>query len=338
MAELRKCPLTGQWRLIGGTPKSGFSNSKEACPFCPGNEKLSGPEILAFRDQGRADDPGWKVRTVPNAKPVLQIGKLLRSAEGIYDLMNEKGADEIIIEAPEHGRRFVELETNQVQDVLWMYRQRMINLKEDPEIRQVLVFRDQDDPCRDHPHSQVLGLTFVPARVLSELNQARYHYLWKERCVLCDVISQEMMTGRRLVKVGSSFVALVPFAPRFCNELWIIPRAHHAFFEQHLSPQLAHELAVILKEVLAAYERVYPGAEWSYTIHTGPNVGSAKIKKDQWKTIDDDFHWHIEVVPHSPLTRFEKRSGIYSTIEAPENVAAALRQELEASASGQAAA
>jgi UDPglucose--hexose-1-phosphate uridylyltransferase len=330
MAELRKCPLTGQWRLIGGTPTSTFANANDVCPFCPGNEQLSGPEILAFRDSDSRDGPGWKVRTVPNAKPVLNTGRLRRSAEGIYDLMSDKGADEIIIEAPEHGRRFVELEVAQIQDVLWMYRHRILNLKEDAEIRQVLIFRDQDEPCRQHPHSQVLGLTFVPSRLLSELNQALHHYSWKERCVLCDVISQEMLSGHRLVKVTNSFVAFVPFAPRFCNELWILPSTHHAFFEQHLSPPLARELAAMLKEVMGAFERVYPGAEWSYTVHTGPNVSSAKVKKGQWKTIDEDFHWHIEVVPHSALTRFEKRSGIYSTNETPETVAASLRQGLEA--------
>jgi UDPglucose--hexose-1-phosphate uridylyltransferase len=338
MAELRKCPLTGQWRLIGGTPTSGFvGGAGQACPFCPGNEQLSGPEIYAFREGPHPDGPGWKVRTVPNAKPVLQVGRLQRSAEGIYDQMSDKGADEIIIEAPQHGRRFTELDLSQVQDVLWMYRHRIRNLKEDPEIRQVLVFRDQEDPCRQHPHSQVLGIPFVPARVLSEFNQARAHYRWKERCVLCDAISQELLSGGRLIKATGSFVALVPFAPRFCNELWILPRAHHAFFEQHLSPPLARELAGVLKEVMAAFERVYPGAEWSYTIHTGPNVSSGKVKKDQWKTIDEDFHWHIEVVPHSSLTRFEKRSGIYSTIQTPEKVAAALRQELEQEAKGEAA-
>jgi UDPglucose--hexose-1-phosphate uridylyltransferase len=210
-----------------------------------------------------------------------------------------------------------------------MYRHRILNLKEDPEIRQVLVFRDQDDPCRQHPHSQVLGIPFVPARLLSELNEARSYYSWKERCVLCDMISQELLFGQRLIKATRSFVAVVPFAPRFCNELWILPRPHHAFFEQHLTPPLARELAEIMRDVMGAFERVYPGAEWSYNLHTGPNISSGKIKKDQWKTINEDFHWHIEIVPHSPLTRFEKRSGIYSTIEVPEAVAAALRAELE---------
>ncbi|MFH0809525.1 MAG: galactose-1-phosphate uridylyltransferase [Pseudomonadota bacterium] len=329
MAELRKCPLTGQWRLIGGTPTSSFANSPDVCPFCPGNEQLSGPEIFAFRDRHGPDGPGWTVRTVPNAKPILRVKPLTRSAEGIYDLMNDKGADEIIIEAPEHGKRFVDLPTPQIQDILWMYRHRILNLKEDPAIRQVLVFRDQQDPHRRHPHSQVLATPFMSARMMRELNEARHHYQWKERCVLCDIIAQELLLGERVVKVTNSFVALVPFAPRFCNELWILPQQHHAFFEHHLSPPLAHELAELLKELLGAYERTYSGAEWSYTLHTGPNTGSGKVKKGQWKTLDEDFHWHIEIVPHSPLTRFEKRSGIYSTIEVPEKVAAALRQEIE---------
>jgi UDPglucose--hexose-1-phosphate uridylyltransferase len=329
MAELRKCPLTGQWRLVGGTPTSGFANSGTACPFCPGNEHLAPPEITAFREHGSPTNfPGWKVRAVPNTKPVLVMGGLTRSAEGLYDIMSDKGADELIIETPEHGVRFSAMPQERIQDVLWMYRHRILNLKEDPQIRQVLVFRDEESPESRHPHSQVLGMPFVPARLVYELNQARHHYRWKERCVLCDILAQEVRSGRRIVAVTQLFVALVPFAPRFEGEMWILPRAHHPFFEDHLTPALARDLAATLKGVMGAYEAAYPGVDWSYTLHTGPNTRAAKVKPDQWGSLLDDYHWHIEVVPMNGLTKLEKRSGLYSTVEAPEAVAERLRAHL----------
>ena len=50
-----------------------------------------------------ANEPGWRVRVVPNKFPVLGIeGELNRQGEGMYDKMNGIGAHEVIIETPDH--------------------------------------------------------------------------------------------------------------------------------------------------------------------------------------------------------------------------------------------
>jgi len=74
------------------------------CPFCPGNEAKTPPEVLVYgRNGGSPNTSGWSIRVVPNKFPALEIeGGLDREAEGIYDRMNGTGAHEVIIESPEH--------------------------------------------------------------------------------------------------------------------------------------------------------------------------------------------------------------------------------------------
>src|SRR5207249_5907849 len=106
---------------------------KEArfCPFCPGNEETTPPEVLAFRPGGTAPNaPGWTLRVVPNKFPALQIeGSLQRRGEGLYDKMNGIGAHEVIIEGPEHAVDLADMSPERIADVLWAFRERMIDLK-----------------------------------------------------------------------------------------------------------------------------------------------------------------------------------------------------------------
>ena len=112
MPELRRDPIIGRWVIIA-TERSkrptDFEKEEEQadfkhCPFCPGNESKTPPEILAYRTNGsKPNDPGWWVRVVPNKYPALQIkGALNRTGEGMYDKMNGIGAHEVIIETPDH--------------------------------------------------------------------------------------------------------------------------------------------------------------------------------------------------------------------------------------------
>src|SRR6202161_1901441 len=66
------------------------------CPFCPGAENKTPPEILAYgRNGGGANTSGWSIRVVPNRFPALGIeGELDREGEGLFAKMNGVGAHE----------------------------------------------------------------------------------------------------------------------------------------------------------------------------------------------------------------------------------------------------
>jgi UDPglucose--hexose-1-phosphate uridylyltransferase len=110
--DLRKDPITGRWVIIATDrarrPTDFARNTVEVkgqrfCPFCPGNELRTPPELLAFRTRGGANESGWTTRVIPAKFPALRVeGAPNRKAEGLYDKMNGTGAHEMIIESPEH--------------------------------------------------------------------------------------------------------------------------------------------------------------------------------------------------------------------------------------------
>ena len=80
MAEFRRDPITGRWVVIAAERAqrpSQFAaannmNKAEPCPFCAGNEALTPPEVLSSRlNEANANQPGWRVRVVPNKYPAL---------------------------------------------------------------------------------------------------------------------------------------------------------------------------------------------------------------------------------------------------------------------------
>ena len=119
MPELRRDPVIGRWVIISKErskrplefPGKQEENTKQNCPFCPGHEGVTPPEILAFGPHGRASNgPGWTLRVVPNKFPVLEIeGSLNRQGDGMYDKMNGVGAHEVIIDSPDHDKEIYEL-------------------------------------------------------------------------------------------------------------------------------------------------------------------------------------------------------------------------------------
>jgi len=68
-------------------------------------------------------------------------GELDREGEGLFDKMNGIGAHEVVIETPQHQTTLAQLPQKSIEDVLWAYRDRMLDLKNDKRFRYVLIFR-----------------------------------------------------------------------------------------------------------------------------------------------------------------------------------------------------
>ncbi len=213
------------------------------CPFDYGNEHKTPPEVLAYRTSGNRDQPGWRVRVVPNKFPVLGIeGELNRQGEGMYDKMNGIGAHEVIIEGPEHDKTLGEMPEKQIEEVLWAFKERVNDLKKDRRFRYIILFKNHGEAAGaslEHPHSQLIALPVIPKRVKEEVDAAKLFYDLKERCIFCDIIRQETTAGVRLVSETDRFTVLAPYAPRFPFETWILPKRHESHFEDADAPTLA---------------------------------------------------------------------------------------------------
>lgn len=329
MPELRKDPIVGRWVIISterAQRPTDFKIEKEEkkggfCPFCYGNEHVTPPEILAYRPHGgEANKPGWNLRVVPNKFPALMIeGNLNKRGDGVYDMMNGIGAHEVIIETPEHDKTLASVSEQQFEDVLWGFRDRIIDLKKDKRFRYVLVFKNHGSRAGaslDHSHSQLIALPIIPKTVIEELNGSKEYHTYKDRCLYCDILTHEIEDQKRVVMENEDFIVICPFAPRFPFELWILPKHHAAHFEDATKHEI-HNLAQIFQRTLKKIENALNDPPYNFMIHTSPlTMPNPEI-----------YHWHIELTPR--LTRmagFERGSGFYINPTAPEVSAQFLRE------------
>jgi len=329
MPELRKDPIIGRWVIISterGKRPTDFASvpparSSNFCPFCVGNETKTPPEVYALRDPGTGPDtPGWKVRVVSNKFPALQIeGELNRQGEGIYDKMNGIGAHEVIIETPDHNKTLSDLDEETVAEVLSTWKERIIDLKKDERFKYIVIFKNHGEAAGaslEHSHTQLVAMPIIPKRVVEEIEGARKYYDFKERCIYCDIVSQELNDDVRVVSSNESFLAIEPFAARFPFETWILPKTHRPAFQEIEKTEI-HHLARILKEILLKINAALNSPPYNFILHTLPLQGDNR----SW------YHWHLEIMPKlTKVAGFEWGSGFYINPTAPEEAARYLRE------------
>ena len=327
--QLRKDPIIGRWVIIstdrGKRPTDWTVEPKKKvggfCPFCPGNEDKTPPEVYAIRQEGTAaDTPGWKIRVVSNKFPALQIeGELNRRGEGIFDMMSGIGAHEVVIETPDHLSDLADLPLDQVRDVFWVIRERMRDLKNDHRFKYILAFKNHGKAggaSLEHSHTQLIATPIIPKRVKEELEGAKKYYEFKERCIFCDIIRQELQLEKRVVYANKYFIALEPFAPRFPFETWLIPINHHSRYEE-ISYEDTFELAKVVKQILYRLNKTLDNPPYNFIIHTSPQLNIEYL----------EYHWHLEIIPKlTNVAGFEWGSGFYINPTPPEDAAKALRE------------
>ena len=330
MPELRRDPVTGRWVIIAserarrpddfGTAEPPPVRRSAPCAFCAGNEAMTPPEIIAVRPGGVRDGPGWRARVVPNKFPALMVeGDLGKRGDGMYDLMNGVGAHEVIIETPRHELSLTNLREDEVRDVLWFYKQRLLDLKNDFRLVYGLIFKNVGERAgatMEHTHSQLIATPIVPLQVESEILHCREYLERRDRCLLCDMGVQEMAGGSRMVLDTPNFMAFEPFASRFPFETHVMPKRHLSHFEA-IDDALLPELARILRSTLVRIEKAVNNPPYNYLIHTSPlNVKPL-----------DHYHWHFEIIPRiTRVAGFEWGSGFYVNTAPPEQAAAFLRE------------
>lgn len=290
--ELRKDPITRSWVVIGQAERA--SERESPCPLC-----------LAIRSDSRSllDLPPQgtpQVRVYPHFRPFYRVeGDPERTAEGIFDRMEAVGAHEIIVETPHHEQTLTELGDEQIARVLEAYAARIADLKRDARFKYVTVLKNKGDAAGQewsHAYSEVAATTFVPRRVLYELRAARDWYRQRERCVFCDILRQEIRQKIRVIDSCGEYSAFCPYASRVPFETWLMPRTHHHQFESPLPGENRRELARLLGRTLRRLAKVSPN--YHMVLHTSPNTLQTKGElSEYWRTIADDYHWHIEILP-----------------------------------------
>jgi UDPglucose--hexose-1-phosphate uridylyltransferase len=331
MPELRCDPVSGRWVIIAaerGDRPDEFVRDRpsvvreDVCPFCPTHEACTPPEVLAYRPAGGApDSPGWDVRVVPNKFPALRrsdAGDAVLSGDGLFTCMDGVGVHEVLIESPAHGQTLGAMPSADIERALSAFAARIRTFREDHRLRYFVLFKNQGPTAGatfEHTHSQIMALPVVPNGVREELDGAARYFDSRGRCVFCDLVRDEVAAGTRVVYVDAGVVVLAPYASRVPFELWVVPRAHGATFED-ATPEGRAALARGLRVALSRLARVLDAPDYNYIIHTAPVGDDSRAS----------YHWHAEILPKlSRMGGLEWGTGCHINTTAPEAAAAALR-------------
>lgn len=338
MSEFRWDPLKATWVITANhrarQPRDFFLDRQQivtsACPFCPGHEGKTPPEVFALRPAGTsANGPEWQVRVVPNKFPLLRIeGELGRRPEGLYETMQGIGAHEVVIETPDHDKSMADFSIAEIARVLQAYRARLLDLRRDPRFRYLQVFKNHGFEAGaplPHAHSQIMAVPITPPTIKTELNVCRDYFHNNDRCLICDLIAQELNDGRRVIYDDGRFLVVTPYASCFPFELRLFPQRHGHDFALQDDAEL-EACAAALRNVLRRLRDLLRDPPFNFILHTAPPMQPRPENPGYWASLPFDYHWHIELVPRlSRIAGFEWGSGFFINLMPPEDAARFLR-------------
>jgi UDPglucose--hexose-1-phosphate uridylyltransferase len=336
--ELRQDPLSGGWVAItagrAARPEAflgdvGTPRGPLGCPFCPGNEHMTPPEVWADREAGTGPDrPGWRVRVVPNKFPAFagplagavsnggRSGRLEEpeaAAPGssglLYRSAPTAGVHEVVVHDPDHEATLADLPVPAAARAMAAWRLRLAARRDQP-LGAVLVIVNQGRTAGaslEHPHSQVFATAGRPDRVQAELDR-----LAGDDCAACATAAAER-DGPRLVGGTGELLAICPWASAAPFEALLLPAAHRPRFEEGGADDDT-AMAAAVGDLLRRFRGVAGDhAPYNLVLHSAPPGV-------------DDFHWHLHLLPRlTTYGGFELGTGVIINVVDPDRAADALR-------------
>jgi UDPglucose--hexose-1-phosphate uridylyltransferase len=319
MPQLRKDLIVGRWVIIATErarrpaafvePVAADTDPKD-CPFCQDTTST-----VLYESAG--------LKVVKSGNPILDNSKPFeRHGHGLYDVCYSYGSHEVVVEAPKHIANMADLSLDQIGHVFQAYALRMQEHRRDAFIEYILAYKNYGIAAGSrnigHSRSQIMAVPVLPMRVKDKIGGAKKYFDYHERCLFCDMITQEHNSGQRVIVENEHFIAFTPFASRFPFETWILPKNHHCDFADGIKGY-EQSLAVLMKNVLSRFKIGLNDPAYNYIIQTVPAKNMSLFK--------EDYHWHIELIPR--LTRvagFERGTGFYICPIPPEMTASFLRE------------
>ncbi len=286
--ELRWNPLLGTWIIVSNKRRV-RPWREETCPFCPG-----GPEIKC----------NWDIKVLDNLFPALK--KDAQPFIGTKDLYRVKpgyGYCKVVVETPEHVGDLDTIPFDNLVKVIKAFREETIKLCDDRRIRYVYPFRNKGERIGvslTHPHSQIYALSFVPARIKNELNNAKRFYKKNVECMFCHILKLEESEGKRLLYSNRSFTLFMPFFVMWPYETHIYTNRHVPGLSDLTDDEIV-DLADIIKVAVAMYNSLFDfDLPYIMAVHQAPCKDDHQL-----------YHLHIEFYPiHLSKDKLKYAAGI----------------------------
>ena len=283
LTELRLDLVTNEWVIVA--PERAWRPHEQAeyaeiiseptfvkeCPFCPGNEGMTPPEVAVY--QKNTGDSKWVVRVVPNMYPVLDGEEAAekRLVDGFFVSEGGFGTHEVVIESPVHNQTLKGMSPYEVESVLRAYRDRYITLSKKANVKLIVIFRNHGPTAGTsirHPHSQIVAAPVVSAEVTNRCTIASEHYQKTGKCLYCEINQWELLSGKRILSETNRFLVFNPYASRYPFETWISPKNHRASFGKIDSDEI-RELAIILHETIRTIDFALDDPDFNFFFSHG---------------------------------------------------------------------
>lgn len=330
MSVIRKNPITHDWVIFApnrahrpielARPEedriallAARPLKSEVCPFCPGREEAS--EEVERTPSG----PDWRVRVIANKySSVDRAIRPERRRQGLHQEMDGFGIHDVIVDCPEHNTTWALMSPAQLA-LLWKtYRRRTLELQSHPDVRHVVVFKNQGfraGGSLEHPHSQIYGLPVVPFETQVRLREMERWHDINDGCLLCALLAEERAEGSRIIAERPGFVALTPYADLSPYHFWIIPTRHRPSLGLASDGEL-EELADLCQEVFWRLFQALGNPDFNLVVQS----------LTRYEREEPYFHWYVSVIPQVKTKGgLEYAGGLYVNPVLPETAAAELR-------------
>lgn len=319
MSELRFNPLLGEWTATATVRQDRtFFPPDNYCPLCPTEPGGFPTEIPAAT---------YDIVAFENKFPSLRRNPPEPAVEGseLYPVRPSQGVCEVVVYTPDHDSTLAAQPVEQIQKLVMVWRDRTRELGARDFVDHVFIFENKGKEVGvtlPHPHGQIYAYPFIPPYIQRELKQTKEYFNENGRCLLCHIAAKEKEAGARVIAENASFVAFIPFFARYPYELHIYSKRHFGKFTD-LTDSEVRDLAVILKQVLTAFDKLFERSfPYIMCVHQAPTDGGDH----------GHYHFHIEFYPPMRsatklkyLAGSEAGAGMFINDTLPEEKAAELR-------------
>jgi UDPglucose--hexose-1-phosphate uridylyltransferase len=202
-SELRYDQLLGEWIVVASHRRERtFRPNDDQCPLCPST----------VTHQTEVPAPTYGVVVFENRFPALGT--------------SSRGRCEVVCFSQDHNASFGDLSPAQVATVLAAWIDRTTELSKLPGVEQVYCFENRG--CEvgvtlSHPHGQIYAYPFVTPRTARMLSMCSEHRQRTGLNLFDQVVAGELADGSRIVASGDHWVAFVPHATRWAQEVHLYP-------------------------------------------------------------------------------------------------------------------
>lgn len=337
MSEFRYDPNRGRWVAVApgraARPTDLEHGPADApCPFCPGNEAETTPEVLAIGPPGRAANaPDWALRIVTNRYPVCEaVRRPRREDRDGHARLDPVGRHEVVIETPTHDLTLERYPDAVLQRAIRAVRERLADHERAPEHAYAWWYRNvgaRAGQSLAHPHSQLLALPFLPDLVRRRVELAVAHRRAHGRSLAGETVERELEAGTRVIARNRAFAAIAPYGSAYPYEFAIHPLRDAARFTDLTDDDVA-PFASLLRDAVARLRAVLGDVDYNVVLQTAPNPNAPAAYRSIGSPTEvaDAMRWSIELTPRLPrIDGFEWSVGLLVNPITPERAARELR-------------